>query len=100
MAYTAAICPPNEEPIKNGLEMPVCVKKSSRKSKRNLVVIFVLCIGGFFLYAYLLMLSEWSPIVLQLSVLMIAGGMLGVVAWIGYVMATTKPSPASITSEG
>lgn len=61
--------------------------------------IFALCIGGFFLYAYLLMLSEWSPIVLQLSVLMIVGGILGVVAWIGYVMATTKPSPASITSE-
>ena len=35
----------------------------------------------------------------QLSVLMIAGGILGVIAWIGYVMATTKPSPASITSE-
>ena len=63
------------------------------------ITIFVLCIGGFFLYAYLLMLSEWSPIVLQLSVLMIAGGILGVIAWIGYVMATTKPSPASITSE-
>jgi hypothetical protein len=45
------------------------------------------------------MLSEWSPIVLQLSVLMIAGAILGVIAWIGYVMATTKPSPASITSE-
>ena len=63
------------------------------------ITIFVLCIGGFFLYAYLLMLSEWSPIVLQLSVLMIAGAILGVIAWIGYVMATTKPSPASITSE-
>jgi len=63
------------------------------------ITIFVLCIGGFFLYAYLLMLSEWSPIVLQLSVLMIAGGILGVVAWIGYVMATTKSSPASITTE-
>jgi len=63
------------------------------------ITIFVLCIGGFFLYAYLLMLSEWSPIVLQLSILMIAGGILGVVAWIGYVMATTKPSSASITSE-
>jgi predicted DNA-binding transcriptional regulator len=60
--------------------------------------IFVLCITAFFLYAYLLMLSEWSPIVLQLSVLMIAGGILGVVAWIGYVMATTKPSSASISS--
>jgi len=63
------------------------------------VTIFVLCIITFFVYAYLLMLSEWSPIVLQLSILMIAGGILGVVAWIGYVMATTKPSSASISSE-
>ena len=63
------------------------------------ITIFVLCIVGFFLYAYLLMLSEWSPIVLQLSVLMIAGGILGVIAWIGYVMATTKSSSASITTE-
>lgn len=69
------------------------------KRKSMGIVIFVLCIGGFFLYAYLLMLSEWSPIVLQLSVLMIAGGILGVIAWIGYVMATTKPSPASISSD-
>jgi len=63
------------------------------------ITIFVLCIVAFFLYAYLLMLSEWSPIVLQLSILMIAGGILGVVAWIGYVMATTKPSSASISSD-
>jgi hypothetical protein len=62
------------------------------------ISIFILCITAFFLYAYLLMLSEWSPIVLQLSILMIAGGILGVVAWIGYVMATTKPSSASISS--
>ncbi len=69
------------------------------KRKGTGITIFMLCIGAFFLYAYLLMLSEWSPIVLQLSVLMIAGGILGVVAWIGYVMATTKPSSASITSD-
>ena len=69
------------------------------KRKGTGITIFVLCIGSFFLYAYLLMLSEWSPIVLQLSVLMIAGGILGVVAWIGYVMATTKRSSASITSD-
>lgn len=62
------------------------------------ITIFVLCIVGFFVYAYLLMLSEWSPIVLQLSILMIAGGVLGVISWIGYTMATTKPSPSSITS--
>jgi hypothetical protein len=69
------------------------------KRKGMGVTIFVLCIGAFFLYAYLLMLSEWSPIMLQLSVLMIAGGILGVVAWIGYIMATTKRSSASITSD-
>ncbi len=69
------------------------------KRKGTGITIFVLCIGAFFLYAYLLMLSEWSPIMLQLSVLMIAGGILGVVAWIGYVMATTKSSSASVTSD-
>jgi hypothetical protein len=45
------------------------------------------------------MLSEWSPIVLQLSVLMIAGGILGVISWIGYTMATTKSSSSTIISD-
>jgi hypothetical protein len=63
------------------------------------ITIFVLCIATFFVYAYLLMLSEWSPIVLQLSVLMIAGGILGVISWIGYTMATTKSGPSSIISD-
>ena len=62
------------------------------------IMIFILCIAAFFAYAYLLMLSEWSPIVLQLSVLMAVGGILGIIAWIGYVMATTKPTSATITS--
>ena len=59
------------------------------------IMIFVLAIGAFFLYAYLLMLSEWSPIVLQLSILMIVGGILGVISWIGYMMATTSAKPTS-----
>ena len=59
------------------------------------VMIFVLAIGSFFVYAYLLMLSEWSPIVLQLTILMIVGGILGVVSWIGYMMATTSANPTS-----
>ena len=52
------------------------------KRKGTGITIFIFCIGGFFLYAYLLMLSEWSPIVLQLSILMIAGGILAAIAWI------------------
>ena len=45
------------------------------------------------------MLSEWSPIVLQLSLLMIVGGILGVISWIGYMMATTKSSSSSIIQD-
>ena len=59
------------------------------------IMIFVLAIGAFFVYAYLLMLSEWSRIVLQLTILMIVGGILGVVSWIGYMMATTSAKPTS-----
>ena len=63
------------------------------------IMIFVLAIGGFFLYAYLLMLSEWSPMVLQLTILMVVGGILGVVSWIGYMMATTSAKPTSLIDD-
>lgn len=70
---------------------------NARKSKG--ILIFILAIAAFFVYSYLLMLSEWSPIVLQLSILLVVGGILGVVSWIGYMMATTKPSPSSIIED-
>lgn len=63
------------------------------------ISIFILSIAGFFAYAYLLMLSQWSPIVLQLSVLMAVGGILGVISWIGYNMATSRPSPSSFVTD-
>ena len=66
------------------------------RRKAQGIMIFVLAISAFFVYSYLLMLSEWGPIVLQLSILMVVGGILGVISWIGYVMATTKSSPSSI----
>ena len=69
------------------------------KRKTQGILIFILAIIAFFVYAYLLMLSEWSPIVLQLSLLMVVGGILGVISWIGYVMATTKSSTSSIIQD-
>ena len=69
------------------------------KRKAQGIIVFTLAIAAFFLYAYLLMLSEWSPIVLQLSLLMVVGGILGVISWIGYMMATTKSSPSSIIQD-
>ena len=59
------------------------------------IMIFILSIGAFFVYAYLLMLSEWSQIVLQLTILMVVGGVLGILSWIGYMMATTSIKPSS-----
>jgi len=69
------------------------------RRKAQGIMIFVLAISAFFVYSYLLMLSEWGPIVLQLSILMVVGGILGVISWIGYVMATTKSSPSSIIQD-
>ena len=69
------------------------------RRKAQGVMIFVLAISAFFVYSYLLMLSEWGPIVLQLSILMVVGGILGVISWVGYVMATTKSSPSSIIQD-
>ena len=69
------------------------------KRKTQGILIFILAIIAFFVYAYLLMLSEWSPIVLQLTLLMMVGGILGVISWIGYVMATTKSSTSSIIQD-
>ena len=69
------------------------------RRKAQGIMIFVLAISAFFVYSYLLMLSEWSPIVLQLSILMIVGGILGVISWIGYMMATTKSSPSSMIQD-
>jgi len=70
-----------------------------QRRKTTGIIIFVLCIVTFFTYAYLLMFSVWSPVVLQLSVLMITGGLLGVIAWIGYMMATTKSISSFISDD-
>jgi len=69
------------------------------KRKTQGILIFILSISAFFVYAYLLMLSDWSPIVLQITILMIVGGILGVISWIGYMMATTKSSTSSIIQD-
>ena len=60
---------------------------------------FAGCIGAFFAYAYLLILSDWSQHVLYISILMIVGGILGAISWVGYSMITVKPKQSSITDE-
>ena len=46
---------------------------------------------GIAIYFYLLFLSPWSRITIQVSAMLAMGGVLLIVAWIGYTLATTPP---------
>lgn len=62
------------------------------------LAILIASILGFLAYAWLLLVSPWGMIVLQLTILAAVAGLLGVLAWIGCTMATTPP-PASVEQE-
>ncbi len=66
-----------------------------KPSKSVGIAIFVSCIVGFIIYAWLLVVSPWSAIVLQLTVLAAVAGLLGVLAWIGLTMATATLPPSA-----
>jgi predicted DNA-binding transcriptional regulator len=42
-------------------------------------------------YAYLLFFTEYSVLVLKLTALIAVGAVMGILAWIGYTLATTPP---------
>jgi predicted DNA-binding transcriptional regulator len=46
---------------------------------------------GIGLYFWLLFFTPWAWLIIQISALVAVGGVLGIMAWIGYTMATTPP---------
>ncbi len=54
-------------------------------------VILVGSLLGIALYFYLTFLSPWILLVIQISAFVAVAGMLAIVAWIGYTLATTPP---------
>ena len=46
---------------------------------------------GLGVYFYLLFLSPWALLVIQVSAFLAVAAVLFIVAWIGYTMATTPP---------
>jgi len=46
---------------------------------------------GIGVYFYLVFLSQWSVLVIQISAFAAVGAVLIIVAWIGYTLATTPP---------
>ncbi|MFQ5710347.1 MAG: transcriptional regulator [Candidatus Geothermarchaeales archaeon] len=63
----------------------------------------ILLIGsalGVLAYGWLVFLSEWSLLILQLTAFIALATMLCIVAWIGYTLATTPPpEPIEALSE-
>jgi len=62
-------------------------------SRDQLVGVLLLVCGvlGIIVYGWLVFLSEWSLIVLQLTGFVAVAAVLGILAWIGYTLATTPP---------
>ena len=48
-------------------------------------------VAGVVLYFYLVFMSCWATLTIQVSAFLAVGVVLGVVAWIGYTLATTPP---------
>jgi len=55
------------------------------------VLLLVGGILGILLYGWLVFLSEWAMVVLQLTGFVAVAGVLGILSWIGYTLATTPP---------
>lgn len=48
-------------------------------------------VAGIAIYVYLVFFTAYSLLVLQLTGTIAVGGVLGILAWIGYTLATTPP---------
>lgn len=61
---------------------------------KDQVIGAVLLVGGvlgIIAYGYLVFLTEWALAVLKLTGFVAVAGVLGILAWIGYTLATTPP---------
>ncbi|RLE63186.1 MAG: transcriptional regulator [Thermoprotei archaeon] len=46
---------------------------------------------GIILYGWLVFLTEWSILILKITGFAVVGALLAILAWIGYMLATTPP---------
>ena len=62
------------------------------------VIFLIASILGIIIYGWLLFLTGWTLIVLQITVFIALVAILAILAWIGWTMATTPP-PKPIEAE-
>jgi len=61
------------------------------KDQATGALILVASIVGILVYGWLVFLTGWSMLVLQLTGFVAITGILGILSWIGYTLATTSP---------
>jgi len=54
---------------------------------------------GIVLYGWLIFFSAWNLLVLEVTGFIVVAGVLGIIVWIGYTLATT-PTPTSLEALG
>ena len=54
-------------------------------------VITIASILGIIIYFYLIFVSPWSTLTIQISAFLAVGAILLIIGWIGYTLATTPP---------
>ncbi len=54
-------------------------------------LIMVAAVIGILVYTWILFFTEWTLILLQITAFIAVAGVLGILAWIGYTLATTPP---------
>ncbi|GBC72932.1 hypothetical protein HRbin04_00327 [archaeon HR04] len=64
------------------------------------LAVFITSIAAFMLYAWLLLASEWSMLIIKYTTLMLVACITGIFAWLGLSIAMTKSSRSSSRSSG
>ena len=55
------------------------------------VLILIASVIGIIVYGWILFFTEWTILLLQITGFIAVAGVLGILAWIGYTLATTPP---------
>ena len=55
------------------------------------VLILIASVIGIIVYGWILFFTEWTILLLQLTGFVAVAAVLGILAWIGYTLATTPP---------
>jgi hypothetical protein len=69
------------------------MKSASTKAGGIALLVFSIC--GFIAYVYLLFATDFGIIVIKVTILLVIGTIVSVLAWIGYTMATAPAEEMS-----